>query len=386
MASKFGSQCIAVLRNLNLELKGCWSSLRRIGNLSNQIKVSISLSLIVLLITVSYLLSSHTGEKELEDILYCHAIETDQKLPDISDNAPLNVTKRNIFFLETSCNSHKEGKLTINARQACAVESAARLNPNMDVYLLFASPGIIKDEDSESDRILRVLKLYPNIKILHFNIKRFVQNSPVENLWTTGKIRVSLFPMAHTSDILRLLALWKYGGIYLDLDVIVTKNLEDLPDNFGGAESDVLVANGVIGFGKDGKGKEYINECINDISQNFDGQQWSFNGPQLLTRNIFSHCPQFDWYTIIRFGRCEEFKIFPPSAFYMLHYTQWRLFFDENLGNILVPLIEKQSYLTHVWNKLSFRQNISKTDTNVPYLKLATKYCPGVVRALDKYF
>lgn len=160
------------------------------------------------------------------------------------------------------------------------------------------------DEDTESDRMLNLLSSYPNIKILHFNVRRYIQGSPVENLWTTGKIKESIYPTAHTSDILRLevkillvdtlknvvflrlLTLWKFGGIYLDLDVIVLKNLQDLPLNFGGAQSADLVANGVMGFSRFGKGHNYTTECLEDLSKNFDGKQWGSNGPQLITRSV----------------------------------------------------------------------------------------------------
>lgn len=55
------------------------------------------------------------------------------------------------------------------------------------------------------------------------------------------------------SDFLRLLVLYRYGGIYLDTDVVVQKNLDDLPPNFVGKEVDVKkkinhVNNAVIGL------------------------------------------------------------------------------------------------------------------------------------------
>lgn len=78
-----------------------------------------------------------------DDELFCHAISDQAALPDIAQHPP-SADKRNIFFLETSCNSFQRGKLFIKARQACAVESAARLNPDMDVHLLFASPGVLR--------------------------------------------------------------------------------------------------------------------------------------------------------------------------------------------------------------------------------------------------
>lgn len=53
---------------------------------------------------------------------------------------------------------------------------------------------------------------------------------------------------SHTSDVLRYLTLWKYGGTYLDLDVVVRKPLDSIPANYAGAESVNFVAVGIINF------------------------------------------------------------------------------------------------------------------------------------------
>nr|AEE63354.1 unknown [Dendroctonus ponderosae] len=319
------------------------------------------------------------------DELFCHDISDQAALPDISQHPP-NPNKRNIFFLETTCNSFRRGKLFIKARQACAVESAARLNPDMDVHLLFASPGILKDENTQSDRLLHSLTAYPNVKLLHFDLQQFIQDSPVEELWSSGRIKESRYPVAHVSDILRLLTLWKFGGIYLDLDVIVLKSLTTLPENFAGAQSVDLVANGVMGFSRTGKGHQYMQECLEDAALNFNGIIWGENGPILITRNIFKHCSKFSYPMLIRFGICDEFRIIPPSGFYLLPYQNWQLFFEEDLAGNIVSYAEANSYLVHVWNKLSLNWTILKRDLNVPYLQLASKYCPGVVRELDVEF
>lgn len=110
------------------------------------------------------------------------------------------------------------------------------------------------------------------------------------------------------------------------------------------------------------------------------------NDSKFYFRNILNHCKQLDYQSLVRFGRCEEFRIFPPSAFYLIPYPKWNWFFNENLKDIILQSVEEQSYIIHVWNKFSFNTNISKTNVDVPYLSLASKYCPGVVKELDEYF
>lgn len=68
------------------------------------------------------------------------------------------------------------------------------------------------------------------------------------------------------SDFLRFLVLYKYGGIYLDTDVIVQKNLNELPANFLGKEVSnkmkiIGVNNAVLGF-QDEIGHGIMELCL----------------------------------------------------------------------------------------------------------------------------
>lgn len=68
------------------------------------------------------------------------------------------------------------------------------------------------------------------------------------------------------SDFVRLIVLYKYGGIYLDTDAIVKKNLDVLPANFLGKEAfggkKINGLNGaVLGF-QDEIGQEILELCF----------------------------------------------------------------------------------------------------------------------------
>jgi lactosylceramide 4-alpha-galactosyltransferase len=68
--------------------------------------------------------------------------------------------------------------------------------------------------------------------------------------------------VAHLSDVLRLLTLWKYGGTYLDLDVIVQKQLDSIPENYVGMEFANSVCNCVINVDKNGTGHKLMEELL----------------------------------------------------------------------------------------------------------------------------
>lgn len=77
------------------------------------------------------------------------------------------------------------------------------MNPNFDVYLLYVSPGQILFEDTESDRILKALMSYTNVKILHLDYEKYTKGTPVEELYQKGSIESSYYALSHASDVLR---------------------------------------------------------------------------------------------------------------------------------------------------------------------------------------
>lgn len=322
--------------------------------------------------TIYYLLNP-------EKSISCYRSQANS-LQDISEVKP--TPGRSIFFHETSCSSYRNGKIVINSRQACAVESAALTNPNYDVFLLYTSPGLIKFENTQSDRYLHALLSYKNVRILHLDYSKYTNNTPLEDLYKYGKIESSSFPQSHASDVLRYLTLFKYGGIYLDLDVIVVKSLEDLEPNYAGVESEWNVAAGILNFAPYGLGKYYARQCVMDLRHNFDGNDWGTNGPGVITRLMRGLCDTEKAIEMI--GKdCNGFKAVAPKYFYPVRWQNWSMYFDE-VYTETVRELTKESYVIHVWNQHSQTVRLDK-NANVPYANFARKYCPKVYQECDKY-
>lgn len=85
-------------------------------------------------------------------------------------------------------------------------------------------------------------------------------------------------------SIFRYLTLWKYGGIYLDTDVVVIKSLEDLPPNIAGAESVDDIAAGVFKFSSTGFGHKMVGDCLNYLKTHFDPYAWSESSVGVISR------------------------------------------------------------------------------------------------------
>lgn len=145
-------------------------------------------------------------------------------------------------------------------RQACAIESAAKWNANRDIFVTFtANVGISTKSNSP---IITALLTYPNVYMCNMNLSTYTEATPMHSLFSNGQLFLSKYLNSHTSDLLRYTSMLKFGGIYLDLDVVVLQSLETLPHNFVGAESARFVGVGAMGFQNDGIGHEIANLCV----------------------------------------------------------------------------------------------------------------------------
>ncbi|PNF39914.1 hypothetical protein B7P43_G17240 [Cryptotermes secundus] len=304
----------------------------------------------------------------------CYDDEGSNTVDEISSSAsPSPPRGKCIFFHETSCASSVHGEIVLTARQACAVESAAKMNPDLEVYLLFTSP-IHLGNSTAKNKVLTQLLSYPNVHIRHLNFERYFMGSPLQEWYKGGALKASRWPRSHASDALRFLTLWKYGGTYLDLDVVVTRSLAGL-SNFAGAESNTDVAAGVLNFGSEGLGQMMAEACLDNLRSEFRGDDWGNNGPGVITRVLKKLC-KAQQVRDMTAERCHGFTVHPPAAFYPIPWRQWKLYFDEGTSAKTMARL-KNSLAIHVWNKFSAARNIT-VGSRQPYGLIAQEFCPKV--------
>lgn len=126
------------------------------------------------------------------------------------------IPSRCIFFHKTSCSPPY-----LTSRQACAVESAARNNRNLNVFVLFFATGQFSET---SQAFVDILQTYDNVYIRRVRLSRYVIDTPLENWFL---INLGEFSENHDwlykgfHDYIRMLTLWKFGGVVLNLNSIV---------------------------------------------------------------------------------------------------------------------------------------------------------------------
>uniref|UniRef100_A0A9I3BD26 Alpha 1,4-glycosyltransferase domain-containing protein n=1 Tax=Anopheles coluzzii TaxID=1518534 RepID=A0A9I3BD26_ANOCL len=296
-----------------------------------------------------------------------------QSMPQPSDDG------RNIFFHETSC--WKDGIVRLNARQACAIESAARANPEWNVYVLFAAPVGFRNHTILP--VLDALLEYPNVHLRYVNLTTYANDTPLKEWMAGGEVLRSKYLNSHLSDVMRYLTLYKYGGTYLDLDVIVQQSFEKMKPNYAGAESFHLINSAVMSLESKGHGHELAEMCVRDLLTNFNGNEWINNGPGVITRVLQKHCHTQSIANMTR--HCSEhFTVYPPSAFYAIEYQRYKHFFQEQyLEQALEAL--NQSIVVHLWNKLS-KNNPVQVGSRVAYGVLAERHCPKVYGSCGPVF
>lgn len=131
------------------------------------------------------------------------------------------IPDRCIFFLETGCFGARGTDAAILDRgRACAVESAARTNPAMNVFLLYLTPNAFS---SASADFARELESYDNVYVRRLSLVTYFEDTPLRD-WFTGNMKTVLSD-DHSREIIfelvRLATLWKYGGIFADLELLL---------------------------------------------------------------------------------------------------------------------------------------------------------------------
>ncbi|XP_061349459.1 uncharacterized protein LOC133294730 [Gastrolobium bilobum] len=163
------------------------------------------------------------------------------------------------------------------------------------------------------------------------------------------------------SNLLRLALLYKFGGIYIDTDVIVLKSFSKLRNTIGAQSFDVKTGkwsrlnNAVLIFDKK---HPLLLKFIEEFALTFDGNKWGHNGPYLVSRvvsRVSVSKPGFN------------FTIIPPSAFYPVDWRGIRSLFegprDVNQSKWLVMKhgeILKESLALHLWNRQSKKLKVEK--------------------------
>ncbi|XP_057367573.1 lactosylceramide 4-alpha-galactosyltransferase-like [Daphnia carinata] len=273
-------------------------------------------------------------------------------------------SNRRIFFHETS------GRSDLSLRQTCAVESAAKHNPDRPVQVFMTA-----DRLEYSSPWLEVLQHYANVTIVVMDMKSYFASTPLERWYNEGEWRASIHKIVHLSDYVRVLTLLKGGGMYMDLDYVTIKRLdEELLWNFLLFETaDMkLVTNSVLHLER---GHRLIGEMIQRLVKYYDANEYMWHGPSMVSTVMSRTCA-------VKRGQpdsnnCTDVRLLPHDYFAPISNTEWELLFsdatDERLGRL-----KNSSYAVHCWSGKSKGEHL-KVHSNQLYAALAREHCPHTI-------
>ncbi|NXH51033.1 A4GAT galactosyltransferase, partial [Dicaeum eximium] len=169
------------------------------------------------------------------------------------------------------------------------------------------------------------------------------------------------------SDACRIVLMWKFGGIYLDTDFIVLKNLQNLTNALG-IQGDSELNGAFLSFKPKHK---FMELCMQDFVQNYNGWIWGHQGPDLLTRVFKKWCSL----RTIQSVRCKGVSALAPEVVYPIPWQDWRKLFEAVSALELHQLL-KNTYAVHIWNKLSHGTKL-EIPSQALLAQLYSQFCPA---------
>lgn len=264
-----------------------------------------------------------------------------------------------IVFLETSAKS------TLTLREACVIESAAYHNWQRNVTVLSISKLRVTPNH------MRTLVRKRNINLQLLNLSALFEGTPLEVWYKMKLIKDSQYPVHHLSDAARLAILWKHGGIYLDTDALIIRSLNNLSNSVS-EESENVVANGILIFDKS---SPFLNECMIQFTKDYHQNEWSYQGPQLVTRILKQFCGTDNLGDVVnRPECCRGIRLLPQHTFLPVPWQQWkRILRESNLTKFSLA----KSYSVHLFGSLSHTTPV-KPMSGVLLDFLARRHCPQI--------
>ncbi|KZV25840.1 hypothetical protein F511_20730 [Dorcoceras hygrometricum] len=194
-----------------------------------------------------------------------------------------------------------------------------------------------------------------NVAVVMPNLDELLKDTPTHvfaSVWQEWK-KTKNYP-THYSELIRLAALYKYGGVYLDSDIIVLKSFSEL-SNTVGLENELpkKALNGaVMAFRKH---SSYIMECLTEFYASYDDTLLRWNGADLLTRvanNFSSNKDIVD--TKKELLLQPSFIFFPISESSILRYFRAPATNTQQLEqDALFKKILNESMTVHFWNSIT---------------------------------
>ena len=164
-------------------------------------------------------------------------------------------------------------------------------------------------------------------------------NTPMDIPWIHDAYRHQKY--AFVADYMRFFILYNEGGIYMDTDMLLVRNLDDFLEHsiFLGREDQYNVSFGIVGSSK---GSSFCKKCV----EYYDEMSFDLVHPPIITRLL---TPKLFEYGLVEKDETQYLSnglaVYESAFFYPIHYTQ-----QFEMKDVL-SYAKEDTYGIHLWNK-----------------------------------
>ncbi|KAM4821390.1 alpha-1,4-N-acetylglucosaminyltransferase [Thomomys bottae] len=276
---------------------------------------------------------------------------------------------RSIVFIETS------ERIEPTSLVSCAVESAANVYPEQPVaFFMKGLSNTTQLVPNSSYPALSLLSTLDNVFFFPLDMKKLFEDTPLLPWYTRINTQKERFWLHVSSDASRLAIIWKYGGIYMDTDII---SLRPIPEeNFLAAQGPRSSSNGVFGFQPH---HPFLWDCMENFVEHYNSHIWGNQGPLLMTRMLRVRCPLGDFQELADL-RCLNLSFLHPQRFYPIPFREWRRYYQ--VWDPPDPSFQA-SYALHLWNFMNRQERKTvRLGSNTLVERLYRQHCPRTYRVL----
>ena len=279
-----------------------------------------------------------------------------------------------MFFIETS------GRSKLSPRQACSVESAAKVS-NLHVQMILLSDTLDLTDNSTCYLYTSV----SNINFYKLDLEKIYEDTPLHDLVQSNTFANSKYKATHQSDALRLALVYKYGGFYSDMDAVTIRDLSKFQNVIGAAKINAMpathfyLANGEFQF----EGKHQILwQTMQAFTELFTGNNREEVGPMLITRTIKEHF-HIEFVETIN---SETLTVLPVQAFYPVEWFEISKFWPVEPKSFKhwATLFENSS-MVHFYGSQTNVLVVERDPSHEAYAVLGPRYCPISYWSADRF-
>ncbi|XP_057756139.1 uncharacterized protein LOC130975347 [Arachis stenosperma] len=275
-------------------------------------------------------------------------------------------------------------------REFMTMDTLLKVHPQACLMILSRSM------DSElGSRILKpLIDLGLKVEAITPDLPFLVKNTPAKS-WLeaikNGNKDPGNIPLSQNlSNLMRLAMLYKYGGAYVDTDLIFVKDMSLLRNAIGAQAVDqetkkwLRLNNAVLIFDMN---HPIVLEFLREFATTFDGNKWGYNGPYMVSR-VIERIEATQGYNNSS-SNYYNLTILPPKAFYPVDWNKIVDFYKrpEN-GSELVWVENKveellyggRTYALHLWNKRTRELDIEEGSVMARLFSHLCLVCNNVIR------